>query len=556
MADILSGILDDVIGTSVDADQATDQNTQATAAIKVNNAALDTSYAASAARAQLVQQQTQVIKSTQEAGALVAQTAAQSYAHNLGINADGTLSDQQAKAQQIFLDASQSAQDAAATIAQKRSVSFFDDPLQWLSNKVSINDDINNYNGAANQANTAEQFIQESNQLIDARTVALNAIKTTTSQAVAEAATNVAVEQQQEIAETQRRAGIAANTQGVEAVSNMSWRNIQIANAKFDSQAKYVQMLDDQKRLQMQQAQFGLEQKRLELETMREQDKVGADQYMQQQLVKGLQLMFPKNPAAWNVPPGKYQAWLQGKGSIDPTWLKAFNVAQATDETGTDGSRILGTSPADALGTLAFKPTISPTAQPTVDLLQRTAAAIIQSQPYKSAIAAKDINAANGMINDAVNRAVASDAAHTDSPTSLYYLPPADTLVKTIPSLQDSPVYQTVLAPAIKAGVSLDTPDQVAGIVQKAIAAGTISLNDGANGIANIYTQGQKQNFAAKQIFSLGIVAPQSYTSPASGQSALGLKAPVDWTNAIQVKENLMRRSSVNQIVSPDYSPI
>lgn len=547
MSDPISTVLDDTTDTDTLTTMAMGDVGRATEQVRVNNAAADASYAASNAAAQSVVAATRVVSSTQQQGALTAQAATQAYAHALGVDADGALSAQQNQAQATFLDASARAAESARVIAEKRSVSFFDDPLQWLTNKVTINDDIANFNGAANEANTAEQFIQETNQLIDQRAVSLNAIKTVTTQAAAEAQTNILVAQQQELAENLKRAGLASNTAGIEAISGMSWRNIQIMSAKTDADSKVVAMQNAQDHLQIAREQLDLEKARLALQNTKEQEKDGADQYMHDQLVKGLKLMYPNNPAAWDIPDGKYKAMISGKTPLDPIWKTAFDRAQASDIV---GSRSLGNSPADALNTLQYKPTLSPAAQPTVDLLNRGLAVATNSPAYKQAIAAKDPKAAQDVINAAVNQLVKSDAQHVDSPTSLYYLPPLNKIAESIPGVQDSPFYKTIVAPAATAGIDMSDPGQVAKSAIQAIKEGKISLNEAANNMSAMYGIGQQWNFEAKQLFSLGITAPPSYTTNVSGltfQGIPGKLGTVDWTNENQVKEMFMRLSAIDQ---------
>lgn len=550
MSDVLAGILDDVSNIGTLSQYTLQDSGGATEAVKNNNAALGASFDTSVARQQLVAGQTGVIDAVKNQGQLVAQTAVQSYAHNLGVDADGTLSAQQAQAQQTFLDASARAADAASTIAQKRSVSFFDDPLSWLSNKLTINSDIDNFNGAAGEANTAEQFIQESNQLIDARAVALNNIKTVTSQAAAESATKIAVEQQLQLSDQLQRAGIAANTQGIEAVQNMSWRQIQIQSAKLDADSKLQNAQDAQERLQMARDQFGLEKARLALQQSKEDQKDGADQYLHDQLVKGLKLMYPNNPAAWDIPDGKYKSMISGKLPLDPTWKRAWDVAQSTDIAGSNGSRVLGTSPANTIDILQGKPTIAPSAQPTVDLLTRAMATASASPAYKQAIASKDVKAAQDVINSTVDQMMVAQSQHVSDPTSLYYLPPIDKIAESIPGTQESPFYQIVIAPAAKAGINMSDPGTVAKQAVQAVKDGKISLNEAANNMSAMYGIGQQWNFEAKQIFGLGIAAKPSYTTPVTGitlSGNYGNLGQVDWTNEIQVKEMMMRMSAVDK---------
>jgi len=549
MSDPVADIMNDVANTDTLTTMAQGDIGTATEQIRTNNAAIQASYDVSNARAATVASATKTIKETQNAGTLVAQTAIQNYAHALGVDPDGTLSAQQYQAQQTFLDASQRASDAAAVIAQKRSVSFFDDPLQWLSNKLTINDDINTFNGAATEANTAEQFIQDTNQLIDSRTKALTEIQTVTSQAAAEAQTQVAVAQAQETAEILRRQGIAANTQGIEAIQNMSWRNIQIQAAKTDADSKAFQVEEAQKRLDIANEQLDLEKQRLALQSKTEKEKNGANDYLVGQLRKGLQLMYPNNPEAWDIPDGKFQAFINGKVPLDPRWKKAFEVANSSDAI---GGRVLGTSAADALETLSYKPVVGPSAQPTVAFLQTTAQQVMATPQYKQLIAAKDTKGAEDMINQAVAKGMQSQAQHVDSPTSLYYLPPIDKLAENIPGYKDSPFYQIVIAPASKAGVDLSSPGQVARQAVQAIKDGKITLNEAANNMSAMYGIGQQFNFEAKQINQLGIAAPPSYVTPVNGimfGGNIGNVGTVDWTNETQVKEMMMRMSAINQSI-------
>lgn len=537
----LSSILDNI--TSLGS-QAASAASDATTAITGNNQALTASYQQSQDRQNVVAANTKVVADVQNQGKLAAQNALQNFSAEWGGDTDDATG-QQARLALRHNQASQAADDALDVIRQKRSVSFFDDPLSWISNKLTINTDIDNYNANNTITAKAESDMDSINASIDLRANAQAKIATTITAASAQAQSQITVASAQEAADVLARQGIAANTAGVTEIANMSYRQMQVATAGFDADAKYQELKTSQAHLALAQGQFDLEKQRFNLQEQKSLDQMGADQYISSLIKLGRQIKYPNQPGAWNIPQGKYTALLNAK---DPELMDDLRVGQANETKGGAGVRILGNTPSEALATLQYKPTVTPDMAGGIGILDQATALVtkqLQGQPITTKQQKDQFDQA---VNAAANQLLQAAANHTNDPTSVYYLPPADKLAVAIPAIQDSPLYKTVIAPAVAAKVDLSNPDVVTGLASKAVQAGLLTLNDAAAGISGMYQRGQEMNFASKQLVGLGLTPKLTYIGQAANAGKFGgLAGKLDYLDQKAVTQNLMQRSSASQ---------
>lgn len=539
----LSNVLDQITQLGSGASTAA---AEATSAVQANTAALTSSFQQSVDRQEVVAANTQVVADVQNQGKLVGQNALQNFSAQWGGDT-ADASGQQARLAARHNQASQAADDALDIIRQKRSVSFFDDPLSWISNKMTINTDIDNYNSNVTIANKAESDMDSINASIDLRAQAQAKIATTVTAASAQAASQIAVASAQEAADVLARQGIAANTQGVSEIANMSYRQMQIATAGFDADAKYQELKASQAHLALAYSSFDLEQKRFDLMQSKEVNADGANQYIAEQINSGLKVMFPNNPAAWNVPAGKISLVLSGKFPMDPVLAQAFKVGESSKDYTIPGAgtRLLGVTPSDALKTLSFNPTVSPDMAGGIGILNQAKQLVdkrLAGQPITTPAQQKEYDDA---VNNQANTILMAAANHTNDPTSVYYLPSADKIVAAIPELQQDPVWKTVLAPMLAAKADLSNPAVVAGYVSQAVQSGTITLNQGAASLNNLYQRGQEMNIASKQLVGLGLTPKVSYLGP-DPYTGVGAVGKINYVDAVEVKAALMRMSASN----------
>lgn len=553
----LSSILEDADDVSDQADATADAVSGAASAIGANGQALTKSYQVSSARAQATADATNVVSSTLNTGKAVAQAALRSFAASAGGGDDSNSIDLQATLAQNYLGATGQAAQALATITQKRSVSFFDDPLSWISNKLTINTDIDNYNDYSQQAEDAKNKIASINSLVDDRAVALNNQAATTSLAAAQAATTVSVNAAMEQKDNLDRQGIVANTQTAQELARLSYEQLQVKSAAFDTQAKYVQLQDSQAQLAIAQGNAELERERFALMKHKDEEQNAGNAYTATLINKGLQTMFPTNPAAWNVPQARLTAFLT-KQTSDPILSRALGVGEinkdqidpTTGQNQTGATRILATSPADALVALQYNPTLSPDTSGTVALLNQ-AKNLVDTQragqvPPKPGT--PEVQEYNDKINQAAKSLLMASANHTADPTSLYYLPPADKIVSMIPGLADSPLNKEVIQPMAAAGGDLSNP---AAVLQFALKASQqpgsdLSLNQTAADISTMYKTAQLANLSSKNVFNLGLVPKVSYMSKAPSL----LAGKLDYTDTKAVTSYMMIQAGKDQFTN------
>lgn len=537
----ISGILDQVNAATQGVSETT---SSAASTIAANNTALTDSYTESEVRAKNTADATGLVQSVHNFGQLAAQDAIQKFAAQVGADSEDSTGLQHSLTQ-TFLDASNKRNQADATIAQKRSINFMDDPLGWIMNKVTINDDINQRNAYNEQANDAEDQIAATNRLVDARASAIAKTQTTTSTAAAQAGATIAANNAMEVASNLNRQGLVANTAGVKEISDLDYRQLSIATNRLDANAKYLQIQNDQSRLSIAQQSLSLEQERTRLATLKESEATAANDYVTASIKRGMQALYPNNPKAWDIDPGKYTAMMTGKVPMDPKLLYAYTIGSTNNQLNPQGDkRILATSPVQMAQVLLYKPDLSPDAKTTAALIDKAVTTVHSDNNYKQLIAAKDTKGIEDAINTTAQQLLDASVNHTNDPTSMYYLPPADIISKNIPALQNSQLYQKVLTPLIAAKVDLSDPNAVTGYAVAAIKEGKINTNDAADGIATMYAQGQAANIASKQIAAMGLVPTQKYISNATGGGSLGGIGDIDYADKIAVQRNIMRRLS------------
>lgn len=112
--------------------------------------------------------------------------------------------------------------DALAEIKRKQSVTIFDNPLEYIMNRFTINSDIAKHNAADETYTNAETRIQQLNADTDATIKTNNQLSQSLTEASIESATRNAAASALIEAQKAKLAGVTSNTQGIEAVSKMT----------------------------------------------------------------------------------------------------------------------------------------------------------------------------------------------------------------------------------------------------------------------------------------------------------------------------------------------
>lgn len=475
--------------------------------IQANQAATQTSFTDTKAHLTAIGNADALVAETTGLGQLTTEAATQRV--GLSIGEDPTdLMGLQAQRAKDLLAAQKDRTAALARVNEKRKVSFFDNPLDWVTNQFTINDDIEAHNAANANIGNIEGQIEESNKFLSTAQDNFKRQQTTvTAGSVAAQAARV-----KELAAVQSdlatRQAYASSSEAVLQLTELSAKQLQ-----FAAQAVNAQQTAEQIRLA--QAHLALSQEEFDWKKLQKTQGEAANEYLRQTINRGLKVLDPNQPELSDQNP-KLLGIIQGKVPLDGLLKQAFDLGETNRKVDPSGntSRVLGATPLATISTLQYSPYLSPDQAPVVRLMVETATAAKGSAAYKVIEANKDVKAAEAYINNAVQEVFKTAATKVADPTNPYFLPPVDIIIAQTKGLQELSTYQKVLAPAIAARIDLSTPDNVIQLIASAASKGDISANQAALDVATIWKQGQRINVESKQLKNMGIAPIVSYNVP------------------------------------------
>lgn len=445
------------------------------------------------------------IVGVQQAGRLELENALQAAALQLGADLND-VSGRQAELAQRYIRARADQQRNLDTIVSKNSVSIFENPLQWVANQITVNADIRQFKNNDAIATVASKTIDETNRLLDARAQAAARLQSTVTAASAAAAVEVARANVNLQAEETFRQGILANSRAVQDIVNLQGSALQVLNTSYSAVNQQTQI-----NIALENLAAARRAEQRQVENMSRD--AAAGNYVQSMIVQGYKTLYPTQPEKWEVPNSpKLLALISGKVPLDGEMKAAYDLGVINSKVSPDGTtRILGTSPIEVLRNLQFRPELAADSRAVIQMYSDVAQATIASPKYKQLVAAKDVEGANKLVNDAIKEAFAAQSALVKDASNPYYLPNVMQIINQTPALKEYKLTQEILAPAAAAGIDLSNPSAVFGQVVDAVRKGKIPVNQAAIELSTIYRQGQRVNIASKQLSNLGIAPLEAY---------------------------------------------
>lgn len=525
-----------ILAAARSADQ---QVNSARSAMIANNSQIDDSFNADAELQRQNAATAELVTRTTGLGQLQYEQAFSKNALDLGTDLGDASGIQAALAQTLI--SSRASQNAALDrINQKKSISFVDDPLQFIANHLSLNDDIEAHNAAEAKGDLAASQIAETNKLTELRAVAANRLKTTVTGASVEAAAQAARNSAQIVSDGFARSAIANNTNGIKELLSLSTDQLRNASVVFDAQNK-------QQSIAIAQAHLALSQEEFSWKKLEKDKAESANTYVSNTIIGGYKAMYPDNPNKWIAPNSpKLLALISGKLPLDGEMKAAYDIgvlnSRAANPDGTN--RLLAASPADLLSVLKYNPSLGTDSKAVVGLITSAAQEAGRTPQYAQLVAAKDLEGQKKFVNDSVQAAFKGAQTVVRDPSNPYWLPSIDTIAKQTPGLQELPFYRTVIAPASAAGVAVNDPSMALSLGLEAVKAGKISLNNMAVDMATIYKQGQRVNIQSKQFIPLGLSPRESYNVDINTGGLISQRT--DMTNPAEIIRAAMK-ASVNK---------
>lgn len=450
------------------------------------------------------------------------------------------------EATQVWNTAYQQQLSSAKAIQEKDSVSFLDDPLQFIINQFTVNDDIRAHNAAMQVKDTAKSHIDEINAMSDA--TARNQVNFSQSitQASIDAASQIALKTAEIAAAEAKSKGVGYNIEGLQAAINASKEDLAI---KFN----VLNAKTQQENLQLQLDNFSLHKQEFQWKKDDRETQYAADEMIVGRIQKGLQSIYGSQAPDLNNNPKAAKQYLSLFKSNSPAGkeaVEAFMLGGA----GTFGN------PATVVDLLKSGVNVkfTPSQEAIKNLFEsadRELDAKFKIDPLKTP---KDARERQQMLNAEIKNKLDQMARNIDpgSSTNVFNVGSTAALI-TMPGVKDTALVQKVLGPAIAAGARLSDPTQLVSAAVAAVNRGQIKLEDAIGGITALYQKGVETNNQERDFVKLGIAPPRTYnTTLKTNQNAIfGGSDIVNLTEANSVKRAVLRMMATSRLSGSVSSP-
>lgn len=471
-------------------------------------------------------------------GELAAQQAARAIADSLGANPD-TQNFKLAVLGQDFWEAYNQAKAAADVVAKKNSVGFFDNPIQYIGNQLTVGQDIERYNAHATRANIAMGAMQEINAAVTGAATAQKSIAQTVTR--------------DSIAKMMDAAALSANMAKLEAdQKNLSYdmdgiRIMMAASERaIDRQFKLNSALVQQQQLAISQGHLALAQQeakdraaaRMQQLSEKKEEEAGWDEAAR---------TFNVGAGTLGLPPISAAELKQRLRFGGEAAKKDFEQMYSLGTTKAAGIPVIASSPGQAALTIAQKRApLNPGMQDTKDFLMSTmqsAAQKLQALDPGKPIKQDAVVQATDADIKARTQTMLKDVTRDPFGKNIYKAPDYKTML-AIPDVANTKFAQVVIQPQIAGGGSETNPNVLIDAGLAAVNAGQLSYQEFVQGFTNYFAAAKNWNNVTKNFRAVNLPLQDSYNATVYNGTRLpfGRTNIVDLSNRAQVENFLARR--------------
>lgn len=484
-------------------------------------------------------------------GELAAQEAGRVIATSLGANPD---SQNFALAQlgQQFWDKFNQAQQVQKQIEQKESVGFFDNPIQYFANQLTVGQDVAKHNAIAIQANTALNAMQQINATVVSSVNAQKSIaESVTRDSIAAAMDAQALGAKIQSMELQQR-NLSYDMDSVKLLMSNNDRTLQRAVQMNNIQVQQQQLAISAGHLALAQKEASLRaaERAQKLSEMKEDEAGWAENTRIYNIGRGIQGFPP-------VTPEQLKTYLKSgtqtaKKDFEENWSSGM-IAAAT------GNKVVGGSTVgqSALTIMKNNSPLNNGMQETKEFLAQvwqkgiTTSSATTGKPTEAGV----VNAVNELVPKQL-KVMAADVMKDPYGKNIYRGPDLKTLSE-LPSVKGSKFGQTVLYTQVSGGATAVNPDVLIDAGLAAVQAGTITPQEFTNGFVNMFAEAKNWNNTTKNFKAVNLPLQSTYNASVytGTNMPFGRHEVVDLSNATQVNNFLMRRMTrqkQQQIMSQD----
>jgi hypothetical protein len=450
-------------------------------------------------------------------------------------------------------DASDRKMAALKEIEKKESVTFLDNPLQYIKNQLTVNGDIAKHNIADAQLTAAQDRIQAVNANTQATVQTQNAISEPLTAASMAASARIAGVAAQVAADNAKIATIGYGTRGIEFALNAKK---EVLATMFQAQgaqnaARSLQLSEEnaaQSRIEFSYRQAEYKERAADKDA---QEKLG------QSVVDTINLgrkalLGPKYTPLTDIDGKMAISALKSKGVLSTEMQKYYESGTRTQM---DGRVVIGNTPAAAASTLVSLPVqLNPTQIPIKQMLgqanQDLAAGIDEvarsgksTNPVFTNVNPKDKASVDKGFNDRAQQLLNGygSVINPGDSGNPYQIASVNQLYANSPTVRELPVVRKVLEPLMRAGTQLNDPKQVMFLVGEAVSKGKITHKEALE-LSTIYHVGVGANLAMRNFEGFGLKPSYKYNARVEiNPNQLASTAIVDLTKPDEISRALMK---------------
>ena len=372
------------------------------------------------------------------------------------------------------------------SIAAKQSVSFLDNPLEYVVNQFTVGGDISKFNALADVEDTVTKSIEDITRLSSAVAQNQKNFEVTVTQASADAKAQEALLNAEQQATVTRISGLNYNIEAVKAAMDASKEQMGI---RFSVN----QALNAQESLKLQMANHALAVQEAKYRKEDREEKAHTDDYLAARIVKGYQVLYGDN-APEMLSPSEVKVMVGLMKSGTPAGQEATRAYLA----GVSGA--VAGNPAQVIDMIGRGLPIQFTpAQATVKGVFEKAVAEVRNR----GMLPKDDAERQQIMNLEVNKILSkmSKEVKAGDGDNIFQIPDVKR-VMTLPGVVDTPFVQKILSTS---QVDVNNPKMVYNEALRGVKEGKLTVDQAAEGVLSVYQKGVALNIASKNLPRLGI---------------------------------------------------
>ena len=372
------------------------------------------------------------------------------------------------------------------SIAAKQSVSFLENPLEFVVNQFTVGGDISKFNALADVEDTVTKSIEDITRLSSAVAQNQKNFEVTVTQASAEAKAQEALLNAEQQAIVTRISGLNYNLEAVKAAMDAPKEQMGI---RFSVN----QALNAQESQRLQMANHALAVQEAKYRAEDREEKKQTDGYLASRIIKGYQVFYG-DKAADMITPGDVKQMVALMKSGTPAGQEATRAFMAGES-----NKVAG-SPAQVIDMIGRGLPIqfTPAQTPVKGVFEKAVAEV-----RNRGMLPKDDAERQQIMNLEVNKILSkmSKEVKAGDGDNVFQIPDVKR-VMTLPGVVDTPFVQKILSAS---QVDVNNPKMVYNEALRGVKEGKLTVDQAVEGVLSVYQKGVEVNIASKNLPRLGI---------------------------------------------------